>query len=1112
MFRQQWAVTCAIGILVGGATGPARAIEILYQTANTDITLGLTFGDLEFENPFPCGVTVVGYYIYDWRDADHPPTGGYDDWSVSSTGIDGCDDEIWLRSIGQYATTSTLVPATTVSIHLNGDSNDGTARVYVDGTRVADLDMCSSPSERACIVVGGLCEATHTIKVESIAGGTCTGGDVAILGAAALGTTEPSIACCYADGFCANDLSIAECEARGGVVYCAANCSLVECPIVGACCYPDDSCVETSCNECLSDGGAFMGTGIECIWVYCEELVACCFPNGSCQDLDFITCAMIGGLPLDPNSYCSGSYCEPQVAACCFGDGGCAMLTEADCLGYGGAPQGWFTTCSSLTCPQPGALWTQLPTLDPFEPGQFEGWAARALYATGPIVAADWRSFDARPITEIYWWGAYEGWADLYPPTPTPKFFQIALWSGDPAGQQPAEVLEGWIVPYAYVSETAVGECVAAGHAAETCFAYGIGFAPSLWFYPSDPPRDYWLSIAAIYCACDGDMNGDGSVDLTDFMLFTPCIGQPPVGECAAADVNCDGVIDVADTAAMSCLQSGGGLACCDAPPPPPQPWGWVTRRPVLLAPALAVSDPLRPASGADYVAGTPVSDDSGTWDVSFELRGVSVGQCAWDARIGNPGFNGNVYALAVYDYGAGPALYAGGDFDLVDGKCVGWVARWDGTEWNPVAGTPIGSYVQGLDVVDVGAGPRLVATGSFTRIQGQDTYGIAWLDGQLWAAPSSWGTIDSGFYWSSAAFDGALFAGGYHHIGGGQVGYLARCNGDACTDFQPGLDGVPFDLVVFDDGTGPALYAGGGFTHAAPYDLMVNHVARWDGLMWSTLGQGMDGDVRALCVFDDGNGPALYAGGEFTIADGLPAAHLARWDGFGWTEVDGGTDGPVYSLCTYDDGDGATLIVGGAFTMAGAVETYSVAKWDGAQWLTLGASVYGTVFATIGHNDGDGPAIFAGGMFYDAGYRYSSNIAKWRACADCNHNSRWDALDIADGWETDCDWNGRPDACDLADGISTDCNENGVLDVCDIASGTSTDYNTNDLPDECDPRGDLNGDGSVDGDDWLVFEVCQQGPGIAVPGCQLADLDGDNDVDLDDAAILQDLCGESEP
>jgi hypothetical protein len=44
-----------------------------------------------------------------------------------------------------------------------------------------------------------------------------------------------------------------------------------------------------------------------------------------------------------------------------------------------------------------------------------------------------------------------------------------------------------------------------------------------------------------------------------------------------------------------------------------------------------------------------------------------------------------------------------------------------------------------------------------------------------------------------------------------------------------------------------------------------------------------MDDRVYALTVFDDGNGPALYAGGDFTTAGGVAANRIAKWDGSSW-------------------------------------------------------------------------------------------------------------------------------------------------------------------------------------------------------------------------------------
>jgi hypothetical protein len=59
--------------------------------------------------------------------------------------------------------------------------------------------------------------------------------------------------------------------------------------------------------------------------------------------------------------------------------------------------------------------------------------------------------------------------------------------------------------------------------------------------------------------------------------------------------------------------------------------------------------------------------------------------------------------------------------------------------------------------------------------------------------------------------------------------------------------------------------------------------VARRNGQAWLDLDQGIGGfpgaEARALRVFDDGSGPALFVGGRFATlgSASLPAANIAR-------------------------------------------------------------------------------------------------------------------------------------------------------------------------------------------------------------------------------------------
>src|SRR6185436_5579096 len=132
------------------------------------------------------------------------------------------------------------------------------------------------------------------------------------------------------------------------------------------------------------------------------------------------------------------------------------------------------------------------------------------------------------------------------------------------------------------------------------------------------------------------------------------------------------------------------------------------------------------------------------------------------------------------------------------------------------------------------------------------------------------------------------------------------------------GLNGAAQSIAVFDDGAGPALFAGGGFTLAG--GNAANRIAKWDGTNWSALGAGLynnlnPANVNAMTVFDDGSGPALYVGGTFITAGDVEAISIARWDGTSWSDLDVGTNGTVTALAAFD----GALYVGGSFSFTGA-------------------------------------------------------------------------------------------------------------------------------------------------------------------------------------------------
>ena len=195
-----------------------------------------------------------------------------------------------------------------------------------------------------------------------------------------------------------------------------------------------------------------------------------------------------------------------------------------------------------------------------------------------------------------------------------------------------------------------------------------------------------------------------------------------------------------------------------------------------------------------------------------------------------------------------------------------------------------------------------------------------------------------------------------------------------------PGLNGTVWNSVVFDDGNGAALYVGGDFTLAG--GVPANRVAKWDGQAWSAVGGGCNDTVFALGVFDDGSGPALYAAGRFTRAGGAPANYVAKWDGSAWEEVGGGLDRAAQRFQVFNDGSGSALFLCGQFERAGTVSARRIARWDGQRWYALGTGLSAKGLdhaeAMAVFDDGTGGALYVGGHFTHAGGTRVDGIARW--------------------------------------------------------------------------------------------------------------------------------------
>ncbi len=212
-------------------------------------------------------------------------------------------------------------------------------------------------------------------------------------------------------------------------------------------------------------------------------------------------------------------------------------------------------------------------------------------------------------------------------------------------------------------------------------------------------------------------------------------------------------------------------------------------------------------------------------------------------------------------------ALYIGGEFTTAGGVQSFAFARWDGTQWNSLAGS-----MHSRAVV------RTIA------VSGNDMY----------------------------------VGGFFNQAGGVAASNIARWDGNTFHPLGSGLDGYCTAITVANG----KVYAGGDFLMAG--GKTARGIAVWNGSTWNNVGSGLSVagtlDVRSIIVDID----EIYVGGRFSHAGGLPAKNVAHWDGEQWNALGTGTNAQVKVLRERD----GILYVGGDFTQAGDKESNHIAMW----------------------------------------------------------------------------------------------------------------------------------------------------------------------------------------
>ncbi len=355
------------------------------------------------------------------------------------------------------------------------------------------------------------------------------------------------------------------------------------------------------------------------------------------------------------------------------------------------------------------------------------------------------------------------------------------------------------------------------------------------------------------------------------------------------------------------------------------------------------------------------------------------------------PGLNGEVRDLAFFDDGQGERLYATGLFDFWGQGAIGvGIGRWNGTAWEPLPQNFSGGHGYCLGVFDLGSGPALYVGGSFTSAGAVAASRIARWDGAQW---SGLGAGVNNTVLAMTVFDDgtgpAVYAvGAFSQAGGAPAKGIARWDGQSWSPLGSGLTGsgpsTGYSVGVFDLGAGPALYAGGTFQYAG--GVPARNIARWDGTAWSAMGAGLYGtnaQVMRMTMFDDGFGPRLHIGGRFDVTPaGEFGARVARWTGSTWDQV-GQTlstnlNHYVSSLAVLPGASGARLLAGGVFKGGTWLnEINYVARFNGEGWVGIQRGMESYVRSLIVAHESGRDVVYAGGAFQAAGAAAASRVAR---------------------------------------------------------------------------------------------------------------------------------------
>ncbi|MCB9856078.1 MAG: hypothetical protein H6818_10370 [Phycisphaerales bacterium] len=452
----------------------------------------------------------------------------------------------------------------------DGTSCETTQCPQPTGACCSDGTSCSIETEAACNQLEGSYLGNGTICEAS----TCL----------------PTGACCYQEfevGTACDVITQSECNQRKGT-YLGDNshCDGDPCnPPTGACCLVagiptiGEPCNILTEDLCGSLQGSYLGDGTTCDGDPCSPPTgACCtvFNRGSistdCLELTELECSNFDGDYLGDDTTCDGNPCSPPTGACCYGSFCSSNLTQHTCEIEGGTYLGDDSTCDGEPCgPPTGACCL-------FNDTCMDLTESSCYFMKGDFIGYDRACWEITCDQEIVanisadrdW--IYENIPSMSVPPTNCTVALTALISNDPLNNSSYTFTWSVEAPFdapnaemTLVSGDGTENVVYRGPNRPGVSPHGFSQYVEVLIYGNDA-GNYGRAYIFIDIRLLGDVDNSGCTNSVDRQLITDVIDgevtDPDI--ILAADVNCDGSVDVLDsqTALYVELNTDGNGSC----------------------------------------------------------------------------------------------------------------------------------------------------------------------------------------------------------------------------------------------------------------------------------------------------------------------------------------------------------------------------------------------------------------------------------------------------------------------------------------------------------------------------------------------------------------------